>query len=144
MALMRCPFGCATPIGPEVTTNNPRLFCITCGSPMERVWEPARGWGSPSALLDRRLMRAQALTAAVMKTLEPCTLPGSERAVYQALIELFYQSGAELSTDFDRADAGLAPRDGDGYTATERTDFETRLREALLSPRPVVLAWPRG
>jgi len=91
----------------------------------------------------RRYMRASSVTAAVMQIVSPHIIADHQdrlRDVADDLLRLFLESGAEFIDDSVRAEAGLAPRDGRGWTAVELAAYENRMTMAMLQPlAPVIL-----
>lgn len=87
-----------------------------------------------------RYHRAQQLTAHIMNVLSKhiCDHDGREnhRDAASKLFELFYESGADIITDADRAAAGLMPRSKYGITKEEMAAMEARRMSLLLAPAP--------
>lgn len=88
--------------------------------------------------INRRYMRAQQLTAAIMNLLKDhIETHGDEdhhREAHYKLLALFSENGFEVVTDGDRERAGVEPRDEKGWTATEMVEMERRIMDAMLTP----------
>ena len=82
-----------------------------------------------------RLMRAQEFAAALMMEigdiLERKFDRNVRRAVHDRLIDVLYHNGACFTTDEERQKLGLEPRDGTGWTPSERVAYEKKRIEAL-------------
>lgn len=88
---------------------------------------------------DRRRLRAQALTAAVIQVIEPYL--DTRRLLRRAsddVFNLFMTKGVEVITDQERAEAGLSPRNDLGLTPEELAAIEHRRLELMLRPMPPV------
>lgn len=85
---------------------------------------------------DRRLMRAQSLTVAIMQEISKVAhFQNNEmRQIQDIVLNAFYQEGVEIITDADRAMAGLPPRDTKGWTPQELWVREKVNLEKLLKP----------
>lgn len=96
--------------------------------------------------LDLRRNRAQHLTAHMLNIVSKYVCEHGDRDAMQdlsrELMEAFYESGADIVTDADRAAAGLRPRDGYGVTKEELHIMEARRTEAMLRPMQVILPQP--
>lgn len=108
------------------------------------LWPPI-DFGSRTLAIDRRRMRADALTAHVMHAISGYLCRhGDEdgaREASRALFNMFYEAGADIVTDLDRAIAGLAPRDHNGLTREELQIMEAKRTEAMLRPMsPIALS----
>lgn len=97
---------------------------------------------------DMRRLRADALTAHVMRVISPFITDYENNAHARAQEELrkvFHSAGVEIVTDIDRAQAGLMPRNDQGYTVEELQILDMRRREAMLRPLPItILDKPHG
>ena len=82
--------------------------------------------------IDFRLRKAQALTAALMREIEPY-LPVDTRLgdVHDAMLDVLHANGAAWTTDEERAKMGLEPRDDIGWTPSERVRHEQDRIEAM-------------
>lgn len=90
---------------------------------------------------NRRKMRADALAAMTMRAVEryldnsPEALDHNVRKrAHQELFDMFYQVGADIVTDLDRANAGLPARNSEGYTDEELQILEASKREMMIRP----------
>ena len=95
--------------------------------------------------IDRRRMRAEQLTAAVLKMIEPFLRDddGRERRdAYYALMELFHQEGIEILSDHDRAALGLPARDSKGWSEDEKRALDALRLEAMLRPLQMTIPAP--
>lgn len=88
-----------------------------------------------------RLLKAKQLASALMQAIDDLVEDKSE--VYWRLVKALADNGAAFTTDEERATMGLEPRDGDGWTASERVArqrFEENLNgvwaHLLNPPRP--------
>ncbi len=89
---------------------------------------------------DMRRLRADALTAHVMRVIAPYITDVENNLhakAHRELYKVFHDAGVEIITDMDRASAGLMPRNDQGYTREELQILEHRRREAMLSPLPI-------
>lgn len=98
---------------------------------------------------DRRKIRADALTAMTMRVIERYLDSSPEarehnvrRLAANALFELFYVAGAEVITDLDRANAGLPPRNDEGYAERELQILEAHREQALMQPLVASVPFP--
>lgn len=92
---------------------------------------------------DMRRLRADALTAHVMRIISPYITDYENNLhakAHEALYKVFHDAGVEVITDMDRAAAGLMPRDDQGYTRDELQILEMRRREAMMRPLPVSIS----
>lgn len=80
---------------------------------------------------DFRRYRADAFTSAVMREIEDIIPDDVRRDVFYRLNDLFYQNGASIMTDEDRAKEGLEPRDAMGWTPSERVRYERDKLEVM-------------
>lgn len=72
--------------------------------------------------IDRRQMRARAMTAEIIRAMRPYLNTDNRRALeeaHYAVYELMMQKGVEVITDDDRRAAGLQPRNEEGWTDAE-------------------------
>lgn len=108
----------------------------------DALWPPM-DFGSRTLTIDKRRMRAQALTAHVMHAIGKYLCrhgqEDSAREANRVLFEMFHEAGADIVTDLDRANAGLAPRDHNGLTREELQIMESRRIEAMLRPMPSII-----
>ncbi len=91
---------------------------------------------------DRRMLRAQVLTAQVMRLADPylCTHEGgNHRCFYDELMKLFWNGGFDILTDADRAEAGLPIRGRNGWTVDELRELERYRLEAMMRPLTVTV-----
>lgn len=104
------------------------------------LWPPMSFETTRALTIDRRRMRANQLTAHIMHTIGKYLCRHGEvdgaREASAALFEMLYEAGADIITDLDRANAGLAPRDHSGMTREELHILEMKRIEAMLAPRP--------
>lgn len=81
---------------------------------------------------DKRRMRAIHMTAAIMQEIEDLVDYQDARGrIYDRLFDLFYENGASIMTDADRAKEGLEPRDAKGWTPSERVADKLRQAQAM-------------
>lgn len=87
-----------------------------------------------------RRNKANALTAHVMNVISKYLCDHGDahghRDASRALMQMFYESGADIITDADRAAAGLPDRGPSGLTREELQIMEARRMEAMLAPMP--------
>jgi hypothetical protein len=89
---------------------------------------------------DLRRKRAHSLVAAVLKELRGHLDDYEvERAVAHAMERVFSQEGVEVLTDYDRAQIGLPPRSGDGWSMDEVIALERMRLEALCKPMAMTI-----
>lgn len=88
---------------------------------------------------DRRHIRAMALFAEiyhlVVKRLQPEEDP---RHLRNELMDLLMQEGVEVLTDYTRAEMGLPPRDGKGWTIEEIHALEKTRLDLMTQPFPIM------
>lgn len=113
-----------------------------------REWRQMESMESTLALPLRR-NRAMQITAAIVNVIAPLIdkPPYRERDtlrdVSDAIFTLLYSSGAEIITDQDRHEAGLAPRGEFGLTKEELLLREARRLEVLYRPmQPLLIPAP--
>jgi len=90
--------------------------------------------------LNLRRMRAEMFVSAVLNELRPflreedgpCDRP--ERDAYYALLKLFIDQGVDVITDYTRQEAGLPPRDGEGWTRDELVALEAARLALIMRP----------
>lgn len=103
------------------------------------LWPPM-DLNSRSLMIDRRRMRADAITAHIMHAIGDYLCRHGEtdgaREASRTLFKMLYEAGADIVTDVDRSNAGLAPRDHNGLTREEMQIMEAKRIEAMLSPLP--------
>jgi len=108
----------------------------------DALWPPM-DFSSRTLTIDKRRMRAQALTAHVMHTIGKYLCLHGEvdgaREANRDLFAMFHEAGADIVTDLDRANAGLAPRDHNGLTREELHLMEMKRIEAMLRPIPPMI-----
>lgn len=81
---------------------------------------------------DKRRMRAIHMTAAIMQEIEDLVDYQDARGrIYDRLYDLFYENGASIMTDVDRAKEGLEPRDAKGWTPSEKLALKRAEIETL-------------
>ena len=64
------------------------------------------------------------------------------REASRELFAMFYEAGADIITDADRAAAGLLPRDKHGLTREELQILEAKRIQAMLAPLPPMIVTP--
>lgn len=93
--------------------------------------------------VDKRRMRAMALTAQIMQIVGKYVPREHERDLHRDLIyelqEALEKVGAEVVSDFDRQQYGLPPRGPDGWTMEEIIALEKRRLEIMLAPMPSLI-----
>lgn len=106
---------------------------------VERLWRDERF--DLMAPHDRRLHRAQVIAAQIMRLADPHLCEHGERnshkAFYEELVKFLWNSGFEILTDADRADAGLPIRGRNGWTADELRALENARLDAMMRPMPI-------
>ena len=87
-----------------------------------------------------RRNKANALTGHVMNVIGKYLCDHGDARGHQdasrALMQMFYESGADIITDADRAAAGLPDRGPSGLTREELQIMEARRMEAMLAQVP--------
>lgn len=90
---------------------------------------------------DRRKLRADALASMALRAVDryldrsPEALDANVvKLAHRALFDLFYQTGADIISDMDRANAGLAPRGDTGYTESELQIMEAHKQKIMMQP----------
>lgn len=87
-----------------------------------------------------RRRRTDELVSAVIKELRGrIDDPDVEREVREAMYSVFSAEGVEVLTDYTRAQIGLPPRIGDGWTTEEIVALERYRLEALSKPMTVTI-----
>lgn len=109
----------------------------------DAIW-PVYHFHKWTVLPELRQVKAQQLTAHVLNVISPFLCHHGDSDAYRdtsrALMQLFYESGADIITDADRRVAGLAERGPSGLTAQELSILENRRIEAMLQPMlPVIV-----
>lgn len=104
---------------------------------------PPIDFSSRSLAIDRRRVRADAITAHIMHAIgkylcDHGDVDGHKEAS-RALFDMLFQAGADIVTDIDRSKAGLPPRDHNGLTREELQIMEAKRIEAMLSPVPPMI-----
>jgi hypothetical protein len=93
--------------------------------------------------IDRRRMRAMALTAQIMQIVGKYVDRDRERDCMRDLSyelqEAMEKVGAEIVSDFDRQQYGLSPRGPDGWTMEEIIELEKRRLEMMYAPMPPMI-----
>jgi hypothetical protein len=88
--------------------------------------------------IDKRRMRAMALTAQIMQIVGKYVDRDRERDCMRDLSyelqEAMEKVGAEIVSDFDRKQYGLSPRGPDGWTMEEIIELEKRRLEMMYAP----------
>lgn len=106
------------------------------------LWPPME-FDRGSLTIDRRRMRADAITAHIMHAIGGYLCRHGDvdgaREASRALFQMLYEAGADIVTDLDRSNAGLAPRDHNGLTREELQIMEAKRIEAMLSPMPPMI-----
>jgi hypothetical protein len=112
------------------------------GAYQAALWPPV-DFGSRTLTIDRRRMRADAITAHIMHAIGDYLCRHGDvdgaREASRALFKMLYEAGADIVTDLDRSKAGLAPRDHNGLTRDELQIMEMKRIEAMLSPVPPMI-----
>lgn len=98
---------------------------------------------SPRTIMpEYRYNRANMLTAHIMQVVGKYLCEHGEthggRDAARELFEMFYEAGADIITDADRAAAGLLPRDEHGLTREEFQILEAKRIQAMLAPMPPI------
>lgn len=92
--------------------------------------------------IDKRRMRAMALTAQIMQIVSKYVPHDRERDLHRdlhyELQEAMEKVGAEIVSDFDRQQYGLSPRGPDGWTMEEIVELERRRLELMYAPMPPI------
>jgi hypothetical protein len=108
---------------------------------IERLWRDDRFDRLPH--YDKRMHRAQVLTAQIMRLADPYICSHGEsnghRRFYDELMKLFWNGGFDVLTDADRAEAGLPIRGRNGWTEDELQAFERYKLEAMMRPLTVTV-----
>ncbi len=93
--------------------------------------------------VDKRRLRAQALTAHIMHIVGKYVDRDRERDcmrdLTRELLDELYARGVEIITDEDRIAAGLPPRGPDGWTMEEIVALEKRRLELMYAPMPPII-----
>jgi hypothetical protein len=93
--------------------------------------------------IDKRRMRAMALTSQIMQIVGKYVDSDSERDCMRDLSyeiqEAMEKAGAEIISDFDRQQCGLSPRGPDGWTMEEIIELEKRRLELMYAPVPPMI-----
>lgn len=93
--------------------------------------------------VDKRRLRAMALTAQIMQIVSKYVPYDRERDLHRdlhyELQEALEKVGAEVVSDFDRQQYGLPPRGPDGWTMEEIIALEQRRMEIMLAPVPPLI-----
>jgi hypothetical protein len=90
--------------------------------------------------IDLRRMRAESLTAAIMRVLDAYIAPEDRKYAASALLQELNDMGVEILSDYERAEMGLPPRGPDGWTTEEIAALEETRLEMLL--RPIAMTIP--
>ena len=87
---------------------------------------------------DLRARRAMSLASAVMDKIShlicDCGEEPLRRVAHDAILDIFFQEGVEVLTDYDREQMGLQPRSPDGWTIDEIIALEKRRLEIMTRP----------
>lgn len=93
--------------------------------------------------IDKRRMRAMALTAQIMQIVGKYVPHDRERDLqrdlHYELQEAMEKVGAEIISDYDRQQYGLPARGPDGWTMEEIVALEKRRLEMMLAPMPPII-----
>ena len=93
--------------------------------------------------IDRRRLRAMAVTSQIMQIVGKYVDPGRERDCMRDLTyelqEAMEKVGAEIVSDLDRQQYGLSPRGPDGWTMEEIIELEKRRLELMFAPLPTMV-----
>lgn len=91
--------------------------------------------------INKRRMRAQMMAAELYRVIEPhLDRDADRRTVHDGLMELIFSDGWEVITDAQRAEAGLPPRNEEGWTAEELVALEQHRLD--LMTRPIFAPFP--
>jgi hypothetical protein len=107
---------------------------------------PRREASSPKITMNRRYMRAQLLLGHTMSIVGKhiCDCDHSQRNHHRdcarELLDLFFDSGAQIITDAERAEAGLPPRDEHGMTEDELQILENHALAAMRATAPMMMS----
>lgn len=112
------------------------------------LWPPM-DFNTRALTIDLRRRRADSITAHIMHAIGKYLCRHGEadgaREVSRSLFQMLYEAGADIVTDVDRANIGLAPRDHGGLTRDELHIMENRRIEAMLRPMPpLVMTLPQS
>jgi hypothetical protein len=84
---------------------------------------------------DKRHIRAQSLTAAIMQEINQFLPRDTQRdVVVRAIEKLLWREGVEVLTDYDRKTLGLPDRNNDGWTEDELRILDLQRQELMLKP----------
>ena len=102
----------------------------------EALGERSQNLLRPVIVHQFRKHRADVLTAHIMQIVDKYLRDeGREhRDCSRELLDVFYDSGAEVITDADRAIAGLSPRNEQGLTAQELQLLEMHRLQVMMRP----------
>lgn len=104
----------------------------------DAIW-PVRHF-SDRLEVEHRRNKANALTAHVLNVIGKYLCDHGDarghRDASRDLMQMFYESGADIITDADRSAAGLPARGPSGLTAEELRILEARRIEMMLKPMP--------
>src|SRR5690554_1087736 len=91
-----------------------------------------------------RRRRAEALTAALMCEIDDVLPEYDREAVRARMLKVLHDNGAAWVTDEDRRAMGLEPRDGEGWTPSERVAARQReLQILMMQVEPIISLHPR-
>lgn len=94
---------------------------------------------------DFRRARAMQFCAAISDVLREFIPHESQCDAHYALLKMLYDSGVDVVTDADRAQAGLPPRDNLGWTADELRIIEAiKLEAPNWPPQTATVGIKRG
>ena len=111
----------------------------------DAIW-PVHHFDSRRLEPELRRNKANALTGHVMNVIGKYLCDHGDarghRDASRDLMAMFYESGADIITDADRAAAGLPDRGPSGMTREELQIMEARRMEAMLAPLPPMFVTP--
>lgn len=85
--------------------------------------------------IDMRRRRADHLLAWIMSEIDGDLHPDADRRrIYDRIWERLHADGVEIISDYTRQEAGLPPRDGQGWTTEELVALERRRLELMYAP----------
>jgi hypothetical protein len=92
-----------------------------------------------STLIDLRRRRMDQLLYAIMREITHDIPPEFHRFLHHSLETVLHENGAHIMTDQDRADFGLEPRDGLGWTPSERVKLEHEKIAAMYQMQNIIV-----
>lgn len=92
-------------------------------------------------MMDMRLTRTRQITALIMEVMNKYIRDDhdSRCKAYEELSDLLHKNGAEIVSDADRHQAGLAARSPQGWTAAELQILEAKRMELMLKPMAPII-----